>query len=118
MSDYYILKEDHTTEPCEMLDWAMWASSNREKLVVKQETVNDVKVSTVFIGLNHAFLGQGAPLIFETMIFGGPHDQYQERYCTWEEAEEGHERALKLAKKSIEPPNQTLPPESPFYPPS
>lgn len=100
MSDYYILKEDHTTEPCEMLDWAMWASSNREKLVVKQETVNDVKVSTVFLGLNHAFLGQGAPLIFETMIFGGSEDGYQDRCSTWEQAERMHEKALKLLSEN------------------
>ena len=25
------------------------------------------------------------------MIFGGEHDEYQERYATWEEAEEGKE---------------------------
>lgn len=33
------------------------------------------------------------------MIFGGQHDQYQERYSTWAEAEEGHKKAIKLAHK-------------------
>lgn len=33
---------------------------------------------------------------FETMIFGGEHDQYQERYSTWDEAEAGHKRAIEL----------------------
>ena len=46
-------------------------------------------VSTVFLGLDHAFDG-GTPLLFETMIFGGEHDEYQERYATWDEAEAGH----------------------------
>jgi len=50
-------------------------------------------VSTVWLGLNHAF-GEGPPLIFETMIFGGPLDEYQERYSTEEEARVGHEFAV------------------------
>jgi hypothetical protein len=30
------------------------------------------------------------------MIFGGDHDGYCERYCTWEEAEAGHQKAIEL----------------------
>ncbi len=30
--------------------------------------------------------------LFETMIFGGANDGYQERYATWDEAERGHKR--------------------------
>jgi hypothetical protein len=30
------------------------------------------------------------------MIFGGEHNEYQERYSTWEEAEEGHKRAVAM----------------------
>lgn len=32
----------------------------------------------------------GPPLLFETMVFGGPDDQWMDRYTTWEQAEEGH----------------------------
>lgn len=28
------------------------------------------------------------------MVFGGPKDQYQRRYETWEEAEEGHKKIV------------------------
>lgn len=59
------------------------------------ELPNDVRVSTIFLGTNHAFFG-GTPILFETMIFGGEHDEYQERYATWEEAEAGHQRAIDL----------------------
>jgi hypothetical protein len=55
-----------------------------------------VEVSTVFLGLDHAW-GKGPPMLFETMIFGGEHDQYQERCSTWEQAEEMHRRACALA---------------------
>lgn len=46
-------------------------------------------ISTVFLGLDHNFWGGGKPIVFETMIFGGQHLQYQTRYCEWDEAEEG-----------------------------
>ena len=65
--------------------------------VVKLDEFNDgaVRVSTVFLlGINHAFGGEH-PLLFETMIFGGPMDEYQDRYSTWEEAEAGHATVLK-----------------------
>ncbi|KKN76361.1 hypothetical protein LCGC14_0370470 [marine sediment metagenome] len=29
-------------------------------------------------------------LVFETMIFGGEDDGYQDRYSTWDEAVKGH----------------------------
>lgn len=94
MSDYYILNDDHTTKPVEMMEWVVWASRGRATSVVKQDTIGDARVSTVFLGLNHAYLGQGAPLIFETMIFGGPEDGYQDRYSTWDQALKGHQKAI------------------------
>jgi hypothetical protein len=47
-------------------------------------------VSTVFLGLNHAY-DQGPPLLFETMVFGGPMDEFMDRYTTEEQALAGHE---------------------------
>lgn len=47
-------------------------------------------VSTVWLGLDHAF-GMGPPLIFETMVFGeGSSDLECERYSTEKQAREGH----------------------------
>jgi len=48
-----------------------------------------VDVSTIWLGLNHQW-GDGPPLIFETMVFGGGLDQEQERYSTESEALVGH----------------------------
>lgn len=54
-------------------------------------------VSTVFLGLDHRFYGQGPPILFETMIFGGwTFSDYQQRYSTWGQAESGHLAALKV----------------------
>jgi hypothetical protein len=56
---------------------------------VGDHTIGNARVSTVFLGLDHSF-GDGPPVLFETMVFGGPLDQEQERCCTWEEAEAMH----------------------------
>jgi hypothetical protein len=59
---------------------------------VKDEfgTEIEIHVSTVFLGINHNFRGEGPPIVFETMVFGGAFDRQQRRYATWEEAEWGH----------------------------
>lgn len=56
---------------------------------VAKDRRGDVAVSTVWLGLNHQF-GDGPPLIFETMVFGGDHDDEQWRYSTEVEALAGH----------------------------
>jgi len=93
MSEHYIL-EGHTPVKTDLMTWARWHEDINNR-IVKKTNIGDVKVSTVFLGLNHNW-GDGAPLLFETMIFGGEHDEYCDRYSTWEEAEMGHERACKL----------------------
>lgn len=95
---YYRL-EGHTPVPCTMEEFAM---SMEDPLcrVVSNTMVEEIRISTVFLGLDHNY-GEGPPILFETMIFGGAHDQYQERYCTWEEAEEGHKVAVKLVEDTI-----------------
>lgn len=66
---------------------------------VGDTTIKGVRISTVFLGIDHA-CGAGPPVLFETMVFEGPLDQYCERYCTWEEAEQGHEKTCDLVRKS------------------
>ncbi len=64
---------------------------------VARDEIADVCVSTVFLGLDHQW-GDGPPLIFETMVFGGEHDECQWRYSTWEEAEAGHANVVELVR--------------------
>jgi hypothetical protein len=93
MSDHYIL-EGRTPVETDLMTWARWFEKG-DRHVAKKER-DGVCVSTVFLGLNHRY-GDGPPLIFETMIFGGEHDQWQERCSTWEQAEAMHTEACKLA---------------------
>lgn len=61
-------------------------------------------VSTVWLGVNHNFIGDGPPLIFETMVFGD-HSLAEDacwRYATEDEARRGHEKvveALRFARR-------------------
>ena len=72
--------------------------NNEDNRIVNKTGIGDVKVSTMFLGINHS-LDHEAPILFETMIFGGKQDQYQERYSTWDEAEQGHKLACELIKQ-------------------
>jgi hypothetical protein len=65
----------------EEVDW-----SNRWRL---RDTVGESVVSTVFIPLDHAF-DDGDPVLFETLIFGGPLADEGERYHTKAQAKAGH----------------------------
>jgi|SRR5215831_252787 len=73
--------------------WSQWMERSQKdgSRIVAQDRIGDVFVSTVFLGLS--FDGD----LWETMIFGGPHDQYQRRYQSKHDAERGHTFALQLA---------------------
>jgi hypothetical protein len=64
--------------------------------------IGQSRISTVFLSMDHGLaglIGDGTPVLFETMVFGGEHDDYQERYHTYDEAEEGHKRIVEMVDK-------------------
>ena len=71
---------------------------NPDMKLVKQDTIDGVFVSTVFLGLDHAWSEDPnhKPVLWETMIFGGEYDDYQERYTSHQDALEGHQKAINL----------------------
>lgn len=95
MSDMAILKDKKVIPTENMTEWGEMFKG-KDRLVAK-DTIGDADISTVFLGLNHGYGGK--KLWFETMIFGGEHDEFQERYATWEEAEAGHKRAVEMVMK-------------------
>jgi hypothetical protein len=91
---YYILNALGEPEPCaDVLSWAQWFEANNERRVIARDTHGDVRVSTVFLGLDHSFL-DGPPVLWESMVFGGPLDGEQYRYHRRHEALAGHEELL------------------------
>lgn len=100
---WYILNENKEPVPADVTEAAKWLYPDKEgkgdNRRVAQTIIGDVNISTVFLGLDHQF-GDGPPLVFETMIFGGEHNEDQWRYSTWGEAMKGHEAAVRLVSRS------------------
>lgn len=98
MSDWYILDKNHNPVKVDVISGA--ASMEDDRLVAST-TVGEANISTVFLGFDHNF-GNGPPILFETMVFGGFEDGFQERYTTWAKAEAGHKRAVILVSSRAE----------------
>mgnify|MGYP000541211467 CR=1 FL=1 len=63
---------------------------------VAEDHIADVRVSTVWLGLNHNYHRGGPPMIFETMVFGGDNiDLFCDRYSTKAEALAGHREVVR-----------------------
>ena len=100
---YYILGDNfEVSETNDVLAYAEWfATYDRH---VAKTKVEDVEVSTVFLGLDHNFMGD-VPILWETMIFGDKEKEslydYQERYATFDEAKAGHQRAVEFVREKL-----------------
>jgi len=99
----YILVDRVPVAEPDLFKWGSWIEK-ADRHVAKTD-VDGVSVSTVFMGLDHSW-GSGPPLLFETMIFGGEHDEgYQERCSTWDEAVAMHATAVKVARRGKKVPS-------------
>lgn len=94
MNDLGTMFYDRDGLPLDLMVWARKFEDWEYKRVAFDEA-DGVEVSTVWLGLDHNW-GDGRPLIFETMVFGGPHNEEQWQYSTEAEALAGHERACGL----------------------
>jgi hypothetical protein len=109
MSNLYILVGHEPVEEPDMFTWAYWfQTADRHVALTEQD---DVRVSTVFLGLDHGW--GGVPLLFETMVFRGTttalgrevpaqsdgEDEFA-RYSTWDEAVAGHQRMVREVFKA------------------
>lgn len=101
---YYVLGSDGEARSVgdDALAWARWLEEHPARKVVNRTTVDDADVSTVFLGINHQW-GDGPPLIFETMIFGGEYDQFQRRWTTRAQAVAGHDQVVAALREGRSP---------------
>jgi hypothetical protein len=67
-----------------------------ENKVRRTAISDDVEVSTIHLVINHRY-GDGPPLIFETLVFGGPLDGDGDRWASEAEAIVGHELWVRRA---------------------
>jgi hypothetical protein len=90
-----------------------WRDRQERWRVAYTDINDDCNVSTIFLGLDHNYghrmhasaaraRGQEPseyqPIVFETMVFGGPANHAQWRYRTWDEAVAGHAAAVEMCR--------------------
>ena len=113
MEKYILDSEGNPIQEDQVLAWGAWFE-NAERHV-GLETINGVKVSTVFLGIDHGWNG-GPPVLWETMTFTKRKGSYKfleqnlfRRYTTAEEARLSHDyicecinrKAFTTLKRSI-----------------
>jgi hypothetical protein len=130
---YWILggPDGHTPIPIDdALVWGEWFQTHNDDRVVQRDAdeATGWLVSTVFLGLDHNFLGTGPPILFETMVFAPSEerltrmkrvgipvmtfpppppalvekwDTWQQRYATWDAALAGHREVIAALKADL-----------------
>lgn len=112
--DWYVRDADGAVRgPMTIEVYSEWARTQQNmgvdaNRVAADDLSGDVRVSTVFLNFDHSHWAGGPPILFETMIFGGPWDQYQWRYATEAEARKAHDLIV-AALKSGNDPNEAVP---------
>lgn len=97
MIQHYILKHRKPV-PVPMPVWAYWFGKPHSRRI-RLTYLGDMRISTVFLGLNHELSELGPPLLFETMIFGlFKDDEYQTRCTHHRQALQMHKMAVLVAK--------------------
>lgn len=93
--NYYKLDENNVVTRCKTIEeFAIYFESKQRYLC--KNSLGDIWVSTVFLGIDHSFDVNDAPIVFESMVFNKDNDLDQERYSTYADAIQGH---IALCKK-------------------
>jgi hypothetical protein len=116
---FYTLDDNGVPVECRNeLEWANWfGTANRT--VARTQVTPWIEVSTVFLGLDHRWYGDGPPILYETMVFvdtgkqrryfgRGPlrpvYDdtlEHQRRYATRAEALREHAKIVRQIRARV-----------------
>ena len=107
----YVL--DEHGEPKAELDFRSWSRwfegadrhvSDELARGESAEATDAVRVSTVFLGIDHNFFEKGPPVLWESMVFGGPFSGEQMRCAgSREQAEAMHVWMVSRVRREDEP---------------
>lgn len=103
---YWLEREDGSLRPATALEAG--AVIGTEAARVARTERGEAYVSTVLLCLDHDWTSEGrndpnlAPMVYESMVFGGPGDGEQRRYRSREEALAGHAEMIALHLPPVE----------------
>lgn len=91
---------DRRAVPCESTaEWREWfASADRR---VDETWIDDLRVLTVFLGLDHNVFEGNDPDLFQTSVIVADVTHVMHRYFIWEEAQAGHAEVVALIREEM-----------------
>ncbi len=101
LKNYILDANNQPIEEPDLIKWSRWFEEADRQL--ENTIIGNIRISTIFLGIDHNFSSEGPPVLWETMIFGGPNNGYQNRYSYIEDARAGHKLAVYIAKGEITP---------------
>jgi hypothetical protein len=89
----YVLDGKEPRHARSMLEWVKWFANADRKVAVTR--IDDMEISTVFVGIDHEYSPHGVryhgqPMLFETAVFTGSRVVRVFRHPSWAEAEQAH----------------------------
>lgn len=94
---HYTLDENDLPVLCgNRQQWSDWMQT--ANIHFGDTQIGEVRVSTVFLGINHDWLRKGKPVLFETLVFGGELNDTRWSYTSAVDAEFGHAAMVKLVE--------------------
>ena len=103
--DHFVLDENKNVIPATYSQWSMWYSIVYNRYMYRTYFANGVFLSTVALCSDHGFNFNKdpdyRPILFETLLMESDID-FCERYCTYQEAEAGHIRAVAYLRKEFD----------------
>jgi hypothetical protein len=98
MTDLYYRRDGSThNDPIEFA--MMLADADLRRVALTD--VDGVRVSTIFLGIDHGWGLTPHPILFETMVFGGPLSESQERWTNEVAALAGHDQWVERVRDSL-----------------
>lgn len=93
--------EGRTPEPCSLEEGARFLEEDGPRIIGQAEFAR-MRVSTVFLCLDHAHREGLPPILFETKVWRDGVVVETKRYSTWDEAERGHAASLEWVRAGRE----------------
>lgn len=102
----YRLLGHEPVECHDLLEWGTAFENLGTRQVAETWIEEGVRVSTVFLGIDYNPTGVGPPMLFGSLVFGGPTDGQMARYASWHEAEACHEAMVAWVKRELAHPRR------------
>jgi hypothetical protein len=99
----YILIDGTPVECGDVLTWASWFEEYGEERQLARDVIGETTVSTIFLGVDFNHTRTGPPILWETMVFGGPHNMWGQRYRSAPAAIKGHAEAVAMVQEKDAP---------------